>query len=272
MDINEEIKELNKVLESMNDINVRWWNYTASHKIFEIFLEGDTRQDNLVIFFKECIYIGYQYQGKIISKPEEQFAKIATGSNKKIRIYNQNLLFEEEKSGLQVVCESFVWKQGDNVYGNFYDYNPFASIGANSSFSPSTKDNPSENIKELNEILESMKNKDVRWWYYTVSHTIFQILIGDPRGEDNLFIIYEPCNYISGPVEWKNHNLKFYGPEDQLFKQNVRSEPFKIIAKYYPLPANYTILQDEKNGFYLEAYIPGWVRNINLFEPPTPVL
>ena len=63
-------------------------------------------------------------------------------------------------------------------------------------------------VSSANEALESLRNLGARWWYYMVSHYTLEILIGEATGKNNLVIALSACEWITGPVEWPNQNLR----------------------------------------------------------------
>jgi hypothetical protein len=57
-----------------------------------------------------------------------------------------------------------------------------------------------EYVRAANEALTSMRSQGARWWYYSVSHCSFELVVGDPLGKGNLVLLLTACDFISGPV------------------------------------------------------------------------
>jgi hypothetical protein len=105
-------------------------------------------------------------------------------------------------------------------------------------------------VKAANVTLASMRDKGARWWTYSVSHSTFELVVGDLEGIDNLVLSLPACDYIAGPVSWPNQQL-------QVIWRSDRSDPNKVWE---------FVLQDESAGFRAVAAIFTWRRNFNLSE------
>jgi hypothetical protein len=73
----------------------------------------------------------------------------------------------------------------------------------------------SESIHAANTVLESMRKKDARWWSFSVSHTTFELVVGDPTGEDNI-VLSLGCKYLMGPVRWPSQKIKIRIVDNQV--------------------------------------------------------
>src|SRR5829696_2731033 len=63
-------------------------------------------------------------------------------------------------------------------------------------------------VRAANEALAGMRDKGGRWWSYSVSHCTFELVVGEPLGEDNLVLSLGACEYISGPVIWPEQSIE----------------------------------------------------------------
>src|SRR4051794_39647798 len=64
-----------------------------------------------------------------------------------------------------------------------------------------------DEVLAANVALRSMRDKGARWWSFSVSHTTFDIVIGDPLGDDNVVLCIPACDYLAGPVHWPNQQI-----------------------------------------------------------------
>ncbi len=106
----------------------------------------------------------------------------------------------------------------------------------------------SEYVQAGNHALDSMRHLGARWWYYSVSHRSFEMVVGDPLGNGNLVLILTACDFISGPVSWPNQQLTVLWDCD-------RERPHKAWE---------FILEDKAVGFRAVASTFGWRRDYNL--------
>jgi hypothetical protein len=97
----------------------------------------------------------------------------------------------------------------------------------------------SEEIQAANTALETMREKEARWWSFSVSHTAFALVIGEPTGEDNI-VLSLGCNYLKGPVKW--------------FSQQIEIRKVE----------NSVVVQDESVGFRAEGGNFRWRRNFDI--------
>jgi hypothetical protein len=56
--------------------------------------------------------------------------------------------------------------------------------------------------------LASMQGKSARWWRYMVSQQTFEMVIGEPLGEDNIVLCLPGCMYLAGPVRWPHQQIE----------------------------------------------------------------
>src|SRR5262249_27230237 len=71
-----------------------------------------------------------------------------------------------------------------------------------------SEDELNDHIKAANTALSSMRDKGARWWNYCVSHRTFDMVIGDPMGNDNIALCLPACAHLSGPVKWDNQRIE----------------------------------------------------------------
>jgi hypothetical protein len=62
-------------------------------------------------------------------------------------------------------------------------------------------------VQAANDALGSLRGKGARWWYYSVGHRSFELVVGDPQGKGNLVLLLAGCDLISGPVNWPDQQL-----------------------------------------------------------------
>lgn len=94
---------------------------------------------------------------------------------------------------------------------------------------------------ELNELLESMSDKGARWWNFSVSHRTFDLVVGDPFGEDNVCITMIACQRLCGPAIWAQQRLRVKP------RTNARE----------------VVLEDSAAGFSGEGHLR-WRRNFDI--------
>jgi hypothetical protein len=99
----------------------------------------------------------------------------------------------------------------------------------------------SDQVSAANTALGSMPDKGARWWNFSVSHTTFNMVVGDPLGNDNV-VMSLCCGYLAGPVEWPNQRL-----EVQIAEQHV-------------------VIEDQSVGFRAEGGVFHWRRNFDLLS------
>jgi hypothetical protein len=99
-----------------------------------------------------------------------------------------------------------------------------------------------DNLDKLNYDLRTMRDKGARWWNFSVSHTTFNIVIGDPLGKDNIVLCLPGCGYLSGPVEW---------PNQQIEVKNVGDS---------------TIIEDRTVGFRAQGGRLQWRKNYDIWS------
>jgi hypothetical protein len=105
-------------------------------------------------------------------------------------------------------------------------------------------------VRAANDALASMRDEGARWWSYIVSHSTFELVVGDPLGKDNLVLCLTACEYISGPVSWSPQKLEVIWHCDR--SKNSGAWRF--------------VLQDESVGFKVEAFTFAWRKNYNMVQ------
>ncbi len=71
-----------------------------------------------------------------------------------------------------------------------------------------TKKEREEYVQAANAALASMRGKEARWWNFSVSHTTFDMVIGEPTGTDNIVLCLPACKYLTGPVGWLDQQIE----------------------------------------------------------------
>jgi len=99
-----------------------------------------------------------------------------------------------------------------------------------------------DEVSAANTALRSMRNKGARWWCFSVSHTTFDIVIGEPLGDDNVVLCIPACGYLAGPVEWPNQQIEI------------------------ELADNVVLIQDHSVGFRAEGRSFRWRRNYDILS------
>lgn len=99
-----------------------------------------------------------------------------------------------------------------------------------------------DEVAAANAALCAMRDKGARWWNYCVSHTTFDMVVGDPLGNDNVVLCLPGCGYLTGPVQWPNQQIEIQFTE------------------------NCVVLQDQSVGFRAEGGPLRWRRNYDLLS------
>src|SRR5260370_25357063 len=97
-------------------------------------------------------------------------------------------------------------------------------------------------VHDANAALCSMRDKGARWWNFSVSHTTFDMVIGDPLGNDNVVLCLPGCGYLAGPVQWASQQIEIQ------------------------LTENCVLIQDQSVGFRAEGGPLRWRRNYALWS------
>jgi hypothetical protein len=108
--------------------------------------------------------------------------------------------------------------------------------------------NEAESVQAANDLLSSMRNLGARWWYYSVSHRSFVMVVGDPLGKGNLVVFLSACDFISGPVRWPDQQLTVLWDCDR----ERTHKPWEFILK------------DKSVGFRAVAGTFNWQRDYDL--------
>jgi hypothetical protein len=87
-----------------------------------------------------------------------------------------------------------------------------------------------------------MRDKGARWWNFSVSHTTFNLVIGDPLGEDNLVLCLPGCGYLAGPVQWPNQQIEVAFADD------------------------FVIMEDQAVGFRAQGGLLQWRKNYDIWS------
>lgn len=105
-----------------------------------------------------------------------------------------------------------------------------------------------EYVQAANDALSSMRHLGARWWYYSVSHCSFEMVVGNPVGKGNLVLILTACDVIGGPVSWSNQQLVVVWNCDR--ERSHQAWEF--------------VLEDKSVGFRAVAGTFGWQREYDL--------
>lgn len=103
-------------------------------------------------------------------------------------------------------------------------------------------------VRRANENLASLRNRGARWWFYSVSHQTFDMVVGDPLARDeNLVICCPSTDRLCGPTNW---------PSQQLRVEWTCDRDSESIWSYR--------LIDEAAGFLLESQMFLWRRDYDI--------
>lgn len=102
-----------------------------------------------------------------------------------------------------------------------------------------------EYIREANEALASMRGKEGRWWRYSASHRTFDLVVGDPTGDDNLALCLVGCDSICGPTRWPAQKLQILcdGAAPSTVVLSDQSVGFKAVARMCQWRRNFDLLR-----------------------------
>jgi hypothetical protein len=87
-----------------------------------------------------------------------------------------------------------------------------------------------------------MRDKSACRWNYSVSHSTFDLVIGDPQGNENIVLSLAACEYLAGSMNWNEQHIEVIFKCDRTKQQRV----WEII------------LQDESAGFKATAGVFEW--------------
>jgi len=102
-------------------------------------------------------------------------------------------------------------------------------------------------IQAVNEALAATRDQSARWWHYTTSHSTFELVVGDARG-NNVVVCLIACSSIQGPVRWDNQNLRMIWSN----RHAIMNYEFTLV--------------DEIVGFKAEAGTFRWRSNFDLWR------
>ena len=63
-------------------------------------------------------------------------------------------------------------------------------------------------VNETDDLLLALRPSAARWWGYAVSHSSFQILVGEMAPKPNVAILMHWVSYLCGPTRWKDQQLR----------------------------------------------------------------
>ena len=103
----------------------------------------------------------------------------------------------------------------------------------------------SEDVAKINTDLSTLRDQGAEWWSYLVSHSTFNIVVGDPLGnKSNLVLCLIGCDRIAGPTVWENQRIEVI----LSLKESHASD-----GCYISKNQSYYILRDESVGFHAEG-------------------
>ena len=108
-----------------------------------------------------------------------------------------------------------------------------------------------EYVRGVNDALAELRDRDCRWWLYSVSHRTFEVVISGPLDHDNVVIALAGCDHIAGPVTWPNQQLRVVLHSDRLASVGR-------MGVY--------VLEDESVGFKAVGALFRWQRGYDLLE------
>ncbi|HEV8159255.1 MAG TPA: hypothetical protein VGP58_09500 [Pyrinomonadaceae bacterium] len=105
-------------------------------------------------------------------------------------------------------------------------------------------------VTAANKALSKMRDKSARWWNYSFSHSTFDLVVGDPQGNENILLSLAACEYLAGAMDWNEQQIEVIFKCDRTKQQRVWN----------------FILQDESAGFKAIAGVFEWRKNFNLLK------
>ena len=63
-------------------------------------------------------------------------------------------------------------------------------------------------VQRANEVLSSLKGKGASWSWYSHSFNLFELLVGDYKGEQNILLCLPGCEFLSGPTQWQDQQIE----------------------------------------------------------------
>lgn len=99
------VKAANEVLAGMWDKGGRWWEYTVSHRTFELVVGDAQGKDNLVLSLAACDYIA----GPVIWP--EQYIKVSWCFDKTRPLGSLEFTLQDSSVGFKAVGGVFAWRK-----------------------------------------------------------------------------------------------------------------------------------------------------------------
>lgn len=102
-------------------------------------------------------------------------------------------------------------------------------------------------VRAANDALAEHASNGCRWWLFTVSHSLFEVLIGDAMGKNNVVVSLADCDHISGPVGWPKQRLNVSYREDDTGRGTIyelvdEAAGFRASGRIFMWKANYDLL------------------------------
>ena len=104
-------------------------------------------------------------------------------------------------------------------------------------------------VADANEALLNHRQSGARWWIYTVSHSTFELVVGNPLGDKNIVLCLNACDRIAGPVSWDPQKLEVIFHCDR----NVND-------------AWGFVIRDQSVAFEVQGGSFGWRENYNMVK------
>ena len=106
-------------------------------------------------------------------------------------------------------------------------------------------------VRAANKALAALPDCGYRWWNYSVSHCVFELVVGDPTAQQgNIFISLAACEHISGSVDW----LEPHGLEVIFHCDRTKHDAWQFVV------------QSEAAGFRAVAGVFEWRKNFDLLK------
>ena len=111
-------------------------------------------------------------------------------------------------------------------------------------------------VRAANKALAALSDSGYRWWNYSVSHRVFDLVVGDPTAQQgNVVISLAACEHISGSVDWlEPHQLEVIFHCDRTkrdaweFVVQSKAAGFRAVAGVFEWRKNFDLLK--RNAYY----------------------
>jgi hypothetical protein len=99
--------------------------------------------------------------------------------------------------------------------------------------------------------LASVRGRKARWWGYSVTHSMFLLLVGDNSDANNIAVCLIGCEFLSGPTSWPYQTLSA-----------------RVIGASSADTCGHVAINDEAVGFRAEARSMCWGQGVDPLTDP----